>query len=58
MTFNPVADISNFIINLFSLSSDASQGITAIVILMVCMMVLVLICAFVVKLADKLGLIE
>lgn len=58
MTFNPVVDLSNFIINLFSLSSDTSQGITVMAVLMAWMFVLVLISIFVVKLADKLGLIE
>lgn len=58
MTFNPVADISNFVINLFSLSSEASQGVTAMVILMTWIIVLGLLCAFVVKIIDKMGWLE
>lgn len=55
---NPIPFFANLIIELFGLTSESSKGITAMLVAITILVVLLGLCGFVVKLADKLGLIE
>ena len=55
---NLIPDLANLIIDLFGLSSEAGKGVTVMLVALSFLVVVLGLCDFVVKFADKLGLIK